>query len=41
VMLRGRSLTGVSTELLVLVSYGLVSFLIALRFFRYDGEARA
>jgi len=39
VMLRGRSLTGVSTELVVLVSYGLISFLIALRLFRYGGEA--
>ncbi|MBV8359612.1 MAG: ABC transporter permease [Deltaproteobacteria bacterium] len=38
VMLRGRSFTGVSSELLVLLAYGLVSFLIALRLFRY-GEA--
>jgi ABC-2 type transport system permease protein len=35
VMLRGRGLTGVSTELLVLVAYGFTSFLIALRLFRY------
>ena len=41
VMLRGRTLTGVSTQLLVLVSYALISFLIALRLFRYNGEARA
>jgi ABC-type multidrug transport system permease subunit len=39
VMLRGRSLTGVSTELLVLASYGLMSFLIALRLFRYGERA--
>jgi ABC-type multidrug transport system permease subunit len=41
VMLRGRSLTGVSMELLVLVAYGLTSFLIALRLFRYGDEARS
>lgn len=41
VMLRGRTLGGVATEMLVLVSYALVSFLIALRLFRYDGEASA
>jgi ABC-type multidrug transport system permease subunit len=41
VMLRGRTITGVSTEVLVLVSYALISFLIALRLFRYNGEARA
>jgi ABC-type multidrug transport system permease subunit len=40
VMLRERSLTGVSTELLVLVAYGLMSFLIALRLFRYGDAAR-
>jgi ABC-type multidrug transport system permease subunit len=38
VMLRERSLTGVSTELLVLVIYGFVSFLIALRLFRYSDQ---
>ena len=38
VMLRGKSLIAISTELIVLVAYGLVSFLIALRFFRYGGE---
>jgi ABC-type multidrug transport system permease subunit len=41
VMLRGRSLTGVSTELLVLAGYGVMSFLVALCLFRYEGEARA
>jgi ABC-type multidrug transport system permease subunit len=41
VMLRDRNLTGVSTELLVLFAYGLASFLIALRLFRYGDEARA
>jgi ABC-2 type transport system permease protein len=41
VMLRGRTLTGVSNEVLVLVSYALISFLIALSLFRYNGEARA
>jgi ABC-type multidrug transport system permease subunit len=40
VMLRERSLSGVSTELLVLVGYGLVCFLIAVRLFRYGDEAR-
>jgi ABC-2 type transport system permease protein len=39
VILRGKSLVAVSGELLVLVAYGLVSFLIALRLFRYGGEA--
>ena len=39
-MLRGRSLTGVSTELLVLVTYSIISFFIALRLFRYEAEAR-
>jgi hypothetical protein len=39
-MLRERSLSGVSTELLVLVGYGLVCFLIAVRLFRYGDEAR-
>jgi hypothetical protein len=38
VMLRDKSLVAVSTELLVLVVYGLVSFLIALRLFRYGGK---
>jgi ABC-2 type transport system permease protein len=41
VMLRGRNLTGVSTELFVLVAYGLISFLIALRLFRYGDEAHS
>jgi ABC-2 type transport system permease protein len=36
VILRGRSLIGLSTELLVLAAYGFASFLIALRLFRYD-----
>jgi len=40
VILRERSFTGVSTELLVLVGYGLVCFLIAVRLFRYSYEAR-
>jgi ABC-type multidrug transport system permease subunit len=40
VMLRERDLAGVSTELLVLVGYGLISFVIALRFFRYGERAR-
>lgn len=35
VMLRERGLIGVSTDLVVLVSYGFASFLIALRLFRY------
>jgi ABC-type multidrug transport system permease subunit len=39
VMLRERSLTGVSTELLVLVAYGVISFLVALRLFRYEDKA--
>src|SRR5215472_12128632 len=41
VMLRGRGLAGVSTELLVLVGYGFVSFLIATWMFRYGEKARA
>jgi ABC-type multidrug transport system permease subunit len=41
VMLRGRNLIGVSTELFVLVAYGLISFLIALRLFRYGDEAHS
>ena len=41
VMLRERSLVGISTELLVLIAYGFTSFLIALRLFRYGEEARA
>ncbi len=40
-MLRDRSLTEVSTELLVLVAYGLISFLIALRLFRYGDDAHS
>jgi ABC-2 type transport system permease protein len=40
VMLRERSLSGVSTELFALVGYGLVCFLIAVRLFRYGDEAR-
>jgi ABC-type multidrug transport system permease subunit len=39
VMLRDKTLLAVSRELLVLVAYGLASFLIALRIFRYGGEA--
>jgi len=39
VMLRDKTLLAVSRELLVLVAYGLASFLIALRLFRYGGEA--
>jgi ABC-2 type transport system permease protein len=38
VMLRERSLTGVSNELLVLLAYGLISFLVALRLFRYSDD---
>jgi len=41
VMFRQRSLTGISTELLVLVAYGFISFLIALRLFRYGDEAHS
>jgi ABC-type multidrug transport system permease subunit len=41
VMLRDRSLVAVSPELLVLVAYGLVSFMIALQLFRYEGEAQS
>jgi ABC-type multidrug transport system permease subunit len=41
VMLRERSLTGVSTELLVLVAYGFISFLLALRLFSYGKQGRA
>jgi ABC-2 type transport system permease protein len=41
VMLRARSLTGVSTDLVVLVAYGFISFLIALRLFRYGDEAHS
>jgi hypothetical protein len=40
-MLRERGLAGVSTELLVLVGYGFVSFLIATWMFRYGENARA
>jgi ABC-type multidrug transport system permease subunit len=41
VILRDKGLAGVSSELLVLVAYGLVSFVIALRLFRYGGEAHS
>jgi ABC-2 type transport system permease protein len=41
VLLRDKSLVAVSTGLLVLAAYGLVSFLIALRLFRYGGEAHS
>jgi ABC-type multidrug transport system permease subunit len=41
VMFRGRSLSGVSVELFVLFAYGLISFLIALRLFRYGDEAHS
>jgi hypothetical protein len=41
VLLRERGLAGVSTELLVLVSYGILSFLIALRLFRYGDQVLA
>ena len=41
VMLRDRSVVGVSPELLVLVSYGLMSFLIGLRLFHYGDGARS
>jgi len=40
-MLRDKSLIAVSTELLVLGAYALMSFLIALRFFRYGDEAHS
>jgi ABC-type multidrug transport system permease subunit len=38
VMLRARDLAGISRELLVLFIYGLASFLIALRLFRYGDQ---
>jgi ABC-type multidrug transport system permease subunit len=41
VILRDRSLAGVSSELLVLIAYGLASFLIAVRLFRYGNGARS
>jgi len=41
VILRERSLTGVSTVLLILIAYGFASFLIALRLFRYSDRAGA
>jgi ABC-2 type transport system permease protein len=41
VMLRDKSLAAVSAALLVLAAYGLVSFLIALRFFRYGEVAES
>jgi ABC-type multidrug transport system permease subunit len=41
VMFRGRGLSGVSVELFVLFAYGLISFVIALRLFRYGDEANS
>jgi len=41
VMLRDKSLIAVSSELLVLFAYALMSFLIALRLFRYGDEAHS
>ena len=41
VILRDRGVAGVSTALLVLLAYGLVSFLVGLRLFRYGDEAHA
>ena len=41
VILRDRGVAGVSTALLVLFAYGLVSFLIGLRLFRYGDETHA
>jgi ABC-2 type transport system permease protein len=41
VILRDKSLVAVSRELLVLTAYGVVSFMIALRLFRYGGEAHS
>jgi hypothetical protein len=41
VMLRDRSLVWVLTALLVLVAYGLVPFLKALRLFLYGEEAHS
>jgi hypothetical protein len=41
VILRERSLTEVSSELLVLVAYAFISFLIAVRLFRYRHEPRS
>jgi ABC-type multidrug transport system permease subunit len=41
VMLRGRNLAGVSTELLVLIGFGLMCFGIGLRMFRYGDEAHS
>jgi len=41
VMLREKTLFAVSTELLVLAAYALMSFLIALRLFRYGDEAHS
>jgi ABC-2 type transport system permease protein len=38
VILRDKGVVAVSRQLLVLMAYGLVSFLIALRLFRYGGE---
>jgi ABC-type multidrug transport system permease subunit len=38
VMLRARGLAGISRELLVLLTYGFASFLIALRLFRYGDQ---
>jgi ABC-type multidrug transport system permease subunit len=39
VLLRSQNLTGISAELLVLIGYGFISFLIALQLFRYSDEA--
>jgi ABC-type multidrug transport system permease subunit len=41
VMLRERSLAGVSTDLLVLLAYGVASFLIASRLFHYSDQSGA
>jgi ABC-2 type transport system permease protein len=41
VILRDRGLAGMSTELLVLIAYGLASFLIAVRLFSYGNGERA
>jgi ABC-type multidrug transport system permease subunit len=40
VMLRDRNLTGISTELVILVAYGFASFLIAMWMFRYGEKNR-
>ena len=41
VILRDRGMAGVSTALLVLLAYGLVSFLVGLRLFHYGDETHA